>query len=143
MISKASKSFTISHIIHGTIDGTHYLLGDKGYPLLTQWLMMQHRKGKHKILESLYNKRHKRGKSTIKSEFGVFEKLVMNCNGKIEIHIDIIYHHLITCCSILHNLFFGHHKFDVGYILCLLQEEHATQNKYATQRQHLPHDAIS
>ncbi len=74
---------------------------------------------------------------------GYLDKLVMNCNGKIEIHIDVVYHHLISCCAILHNLFFGHHKIDVGYILCLLQEEQATQNKYATQRQQLPHDAIN
>ncbi len=64
----------IPNIIHGTIDGTHYILGDKVYPLLFQWLMMQHRKGEQKILESLYNKRHKRRRSIVKSEFGIFEK---------------------------------------------------------------------
>lgn len=86
----------------------------------------------------MYNKRHKRGRSIIKSEFGIFEKTYHELNGKIEIHIDILYHYLITCADILHNLFLDHHKIDVGYILCLLQEEQATQNKYATQRQHLP-----
>lgn len=44
----------IPNITHGTIDGTQYLLGDNWYNViqLSQWLMMQHRKGEHKMLES-------------------------------------------------------------------------------------------
>jgi hypothetical protein len=75
IVIQGSKVFcNIPNIIHGTIDGTHYLLRDKGYPLLSQWLMMHHRKGEHNFSESLYNKMHKRGRSIVKSEFGIFEK---------------------------------------------------------------------
>jgi hypothetical protein len=53
--------YNIPNIIRGTIEGTHYLFSDKGYPLLSQRLMMQHRKGEHNILESLYKRGIKEG----------------------------------------------------------------------------------
>jgi len=39
-----------------------YLLGNKGYPLLP-WILTPYREGRLIVLEELYNKKHKRGKS--------------------------------------------------------------------------------
>ncbi len=35
-----------------------FLLGNKGYPLLS-WLMMPHGEGDHNLFEMLYNEKHK------------------------------------------------------------------------------------
>jgi hypothetical protein len=46
----------------GAIEGfAPYLLGDKGYSLLS-WIMTPHKEGQqHSMLELLYNRKHKQG----------------------------------------------------------------------------------
>jgi MoaA/NifB/PqqE/SkfB family radical SAM enzyme len=46
-----------------------YLLGDKGYTLIT-WIMTPFKKeGEHSILDLLYNRKHKRGRPVIENVF--------------------------------------------------------------------------
>jgi hypothetical protein len=54
----------------------------KGYPMLS-WLMTLHKQGKHILLESLYNTRHKRGWLIIENAFGIsIKKPFVNYMGK-------------------------------------------------------------
>lgn len=55
----------------GSQDGVpHYMLRDKGHPLLP-WLTTPHKERKHStILKHLYNHKHKKGKSAIEMPLG-------------------------------------------------------------------------
>jgi len=57
-------------------------INSKGYPMLS-WLMTLHKQGKHILLESLYNTRHKRGWLIIENAFGIsIKKPFVNYMGK-------------------------------------------------------------
>jgi hypothetical protein len=51
-----------------------FLLGDSGYPLLP-WLMTPHRgHNQPTILESLYNKKLRRGRGVVENAFGILKQ---------------------------------------------------------------------
>ncbi len=80
-----------------------YLLGDKGYPLIT-WIMTPFKKeGQHSILEILYNRKHKRGRLVVENIFGILKKTFKELQ-KFELHVTFL-HDVFTCCCLLHNLF--------------------------------------
>ena len=68
------RKATYGQIVQGLAisqDGfTPYLLGAKGYHLLP-WLMTPYREGRHTVLETLYQRKHKRGRSVIEHAFGI------------------------------------------------------------------------
>ena len=71
------KKATYGRIVEGLAvsqDGfTPYLLGDKGYPLFP-WLMTPYREGRHTVLETLYQRKHKRGRSVLENAFGILKQ---------------------------------------------------------------------
>jgi hypothetical protein len=51
-----------------------YLVGDKGYPLIS-WIMMPYNEeGQHLILEFLYNMKHKRDHFVVENAFSILKK---------------------------------------------------------------------
>jgi hypothetical protein len=80
-----------------------YLLGDKGYPLLT-WLMVPY-KDDHPLsmLERLYNKRMRQGRPVVECAFGVIKctwrELLHQSNLSIDIMLDVV-----ATCVILYNM---------------------------------------
>jgi hypothetical protein len=50
-----------------------YILGDKGYPLIS-WIMTPFKEDvNHTILKFLYNKKHKRGQSVVENSFEILK----------------------------------------------------------------------
>ena len=75
------------------MDGyTPYLFGDEGYPCL-KWIMTPYKEtgtARHSLLELLYNKWHKRGRSVVVYAFGVMKKTFCEMLGTSELHISIL-----------------------------------------------------
>jgi hypothetical protein len=89
-----------------------YLLGDKGYPLL-DWLVTPHEEeSNHNVLQQLFNRKHKRGRSIVKNAFGIFKKTFQELHGKM--HFPLVPDLVIYC--ILNNLL-GRHEINVDIIL--------------------------
>ncbi len=59
-----------------------FLLGDKGYPLLS-WLMTPTKEGNHNLLEMLYTRKHKQARSVVENNFGILKKIFHQLKGKI------------------------------------------------------------
>ncbi len=79
-----------------------YVLGDKGYPLLS-WLMTPNREGDMNLLKQLYNRKYKQKKSLIKKGFNIFKFVFCEIQRKTEMDVAII-PNFMTCCMMLHNL---------------------------------------
>ncbi len=87
-----------------------YMLGDKGYPLL-DWLVTPHQEeSDHKVLQQVFNRKHKQGKSIVKNAFWDLQEN----HGKIDMHVLLIPDSIILC--ILNNLL-GSHEINVDIIL--------------------------
>lgn len=98
-----------------------YLLGDKGYPLL-QYIMTPHREGRLTILEQLYNRKHKRGRSVVEHTFGVLKQTFRELMKKSELHVTFLPDVVMACCY-LHNILLGQHPHEVERLMELLQVE--------------------
>jgi len=85
------------------VDGfSLYLLGDKGYTLIT-WIMTPFKKeGQHSILDILYNRKHKRGRLVVENFFSILKKIFRKLQ-KFELHVTFL-HDVFTCYYLLHNV---------------------------------------
>jgi hypothetical protein len=108
-----------------------FLLGDKGYPLLS-WLMTPPKEGNHNLFEMLYNRKHKQVRFVIENVFGVLKKIFHELQRKIEMHINFAPNY-ITCCCLLHNLLICHCEIVVEQISIVLDEEDAATQNFITQ----------
>jgi hypothetical protein len=66
-----------------------------------------HKEGQqHLVLELLYDRKHKHGRSIMKSAFGSLKKTFKKIFCKIELDITLVLI-VFTCCFFFHNLIFG------------------------------------
>jgi hypothetical protein len=81
-----------------------YLLGDKGYPLLS-WIITPFKDDGHprSLAEAYFNKRHRRGRSVVENAFGLLKENWREMGRKTDLHISIV-PDVFYCCCILHNL---------------------------------------
>jgi hypothetical protein len=81
-----------------------FLLADKGYPLLS-WLMTPFREDgeDRSVVESLYNRRHRRGRFVVENAFGLMKVNWREMLGKTKLQVHIVSDVFYACC-ILHNL---------------------------------------
>jgi hypothetical protein len=83
---------------------TPYLLGDKGYPLLS-WIMVPFKDNgqPRSPAQTYYNKRHRRGRSVVENAFGLLKENWREMGKKTDLHITIVPDVFYYCC-VLHNL---------------------------------------
>jgi hypothetical protein len=81
-----------------------YLLGDKGYPLLS-WIMVSFKfdSQPRSLAETYFNKRHRRGRSVVENVFGLLKENWLEVGKKMDLHVSIV-PDIFYCCCILHNL---------------------------------------
>ena len=114
---------------NGLIDGLSiseegfrpYLLGDKGYPLLP-WILTPHREGRLTVLEELYNRKHKRGRSVVENTFRILKQSFRELGKKSELHVTFLPDVVVACCY-LHNLLLGQETHEVERLLETLSIE--------------------
>ena len=114
---------------NGLIDGLSiseegfrpYLLGDKGYPLLP-WILTPYREGRLTVLEELYNRKHKCGRSVVENTFGILKQSFRELGKKSELHVTFLPDVVVACCY-LHNLLLGQETHEVERLLETLSIE--------------------
>jgi hypothetical protein len=80
-----------------------YILGNKGYPLIS-WIMTPFKEdANHTILKFLYNKKHKRGQSVVDFFFEILKITFKELLGKSKLGVTFLLDVFIPCC-LLHNL---------------------------------------
>jgi hypothetical protein len=95
-----------------------YLLGDKGYPLLP-FIMIPHREGRLTVLEQLYNRKHKRGRSVVEHTFGILKQSFRELMKKSELHVTFLPDVVMACCY-LYNVLLGQDPYEVERLIKLL-----------------------
>jgi hypothetical protein len=107
---------------HGVDGFSPYLLGDSGYPLLP-WLMVPHRNMRNlSVLETLFNRKLRRGRSMVKNAFGILKQTFRELLVKSE--LDVVFlPDVITCYAILHNVLLGQSHEEVERLLQVLRRE--------------------
>jgi hypothetical protein len=99
-----------------------YLLEDSGYPLLHS-LMVPHRGPGHlTIAEALYNRKLRKGRCVVENAFGILKQTFRELLGKSDISVTFL-PDVITCCTILHNVFLGQSHEDVERFMEVLRTE--------------------
>ncbi len=84
----------------------HYILGDKGYPLIS-WIMTPFKEdANHTILKFLYNKKHKRGQSVVQNSFGILKITLRELLRKSKLGVTFLLDVFISCCLLHHLLRF-------------------------------------
>jgi hypothetical protein len=112
----------INHRILNDQDGlvhegfTPYLLGDKGYPLLT-WLMVAYKDDRPlSVLEKLYNKRMRRGRSVVECAFGILKcnwwELLHDSSLSVDIMPDVV-----AACALLYNMVLTDKDVDIELLM--------------------------
>jgi hypothetical protein len=99
-----------------------YLLGAKGYPLLS-WLMVPHKEVRPlSVLERLYNKRLRRGRCVVENAFGLLKMnwrvLLTKSDLSVKIMPDVVY-----ACAILNNLIMSDRDVDVEAMTEIMERE--------------------
>ena len=79
-----------------------YLLGDSGYPNLP-WLVTPHRGNNLTMLETLYNRKLRRGRGVVENAFGILKTTWRELLGKSDLNV-VYMPDVITACAILHNI---------------------------------------
>jgi hypothetical protein len=81
-----------------------YLLGNKGYPLLS-WLIVPIKDDGQpcSLAETYFNKRHWRGRSIVENAFGLLKENWREMGKKSELHVTLI-PDMFYCCCTLYNL---------------------------------------
>jgi hypothetical protein len=84
-----------------------YLLGDKGYPLLS-WILTPFKDDgqPRSIIERIYNKKHRRGRSVVENAFGLMKQSWREMLKKTELNVKFVPDVVLACC-ILHNMVMG------------------------------------
>ena len=104
-----------------------YLLGNSGYPLLP-WLMTPHRNVRNPtVLESLYNRKLRRGRVVVENAFGILKQSWRELLHKIELEVTYL-PDVITACVLLHNFLLRQASDDVNRLLGVLHAEGWRQN---------------
>ena len=99
-----------------------YLLRDSGYPLLP-WLLVPHRgQGNLPIVDSLFNKKLRRGRGIVENAFGILKQTFRELLVKSDLSVTFL-PDVITCCAILHNVLLGQSHGDVERLLQVLCNE--------------------
>jgi hypothetical protein len=96
---------------------TPYLLGDKGYPLLS-WIMVPFKDDgqPRSLAETYFNKRHRRGRSVVENAFELLKENWREMGRKTDLHVSIV-PDVFYCCCILHNLIIRQGIVDVEDIM--------------------------
>jgi hypothetical protein len=99
-----------------------YLLGDSGYPLLP-WLMVPHKNVRNlSVLETLFNKKLRKGRSVVENAFGILKQTFKELLVKSE--LDVVFlPDVITCCAILHNVLLRQSHNEVKQFMQVLRRE--------------------
>ena len=101
---------------------THYLLGDFGYPLLP-WLLVPHKgQGNLPIVQTLFNKKLRRGRGVVENAFGILKQTFHELLVKSDLSVTFL-PDVITACALLHNVLLGQCHGDVERLLQVLQTE--------------------
>jgi hypothetical protein len=84
-----------------------YIMGDKGYPLIS-WIMTPFKEEGHLfVLELLHNKKHKRGHLVMENVFNIPKKTFHELLAKFYFSVSFLLN-VFTCCHLLHNLLIFH-----------------------------------
>lgn len=94
--------------------------------------MTPHREGRLTILEQLYNRKHKRGRSVVEHTFGILKQTFRELMKKSELHVTFLPDAVMACCY-LHNILLGQHPHEVERLMELLQVEGLANGDAADQ----------
>jgi hypothetical protein len=84
-----------------------YIMGDKGYPLIS-WIMIPFKEERHLfVLELLHNKKHKRGHLVMENVFNIPKKTFRELLAKFYFSVSIL-PNVFNFCHLLHNLLIFH-----------------------------------
>jgi hypothetical protein len=99
-----------------------YLLGDKGYPLLS-WLMVPHKDDRPLIvLERLYNKRLRRGRCVVENAFGLLKMNWQVLLTKSDLSVNIMPD--VVCAYVIqNNLILNDRDVDVDAMIEIMERE--------------------
>jgi hypothetical protein len=64
------------------------------------------------VLEALFNKRHRRGRSVVENAFGLLKESWQILLNRCDLHVKII-PDVFVCCCILYNLLLQQEEVDV------------------------------
>ena len=101
-------------IVH---EGFHpYLLGDKGYPLLT-WIMVPYKDDRPlSVLEKLFNKKMRRGRSVVECAFGILKSNWRELLRESDLSVNIM-PDVVSAYALLHNLILNDKDVDVNELM--------------------------
>jgi hypothetical protein len=68
------------------------------------------------VLEALFNKRHRRGRSVVENAFGLLKESWRILLNRCDLHVKII-PNVFVCCCILHNLLLQRKEVDVKELM--------------------------
>jgi hypothetical protein len=74
------------------------------------------------VLEALFNKNHRRGRSVVGNAFGLLKESWRILLNKCDLHVKII-PNVFVCCCILHNLLLQLEEVDVEELICRMVVE--------------------
>lgn len=100
-----------------------YLLGDKGYPLLS-WILTPVKDDGHElsVIEYIYNKKHRRGRSVVENAFGILKQSWRELLHGSELDVKFI-PDVVVCCCVLHNLLIGGSEVQLEELMQVLHHE--------------------
>jgi hypothetical protein len=99
-----------------------YLLGDKGYHLLSR-LMVPHKDDRPlSVVERLYNKRLRRGRRVVENAFGLLKMnwrvLLIKPDLSVNIILDVV-----CACAILNNMILSDRDVDVDAMIQIMEHK--------------------
>jgi len=102
--------------------------------------MTPYREGRHIVLETLYERKHKRGRSVIEHVFGIFKQIFHELQYKLDLHVTFL-PDFVTCCCYLHNLLLGQDEEQVQKLMERLRNE-GLENEDIVENLDLPEVGI-
>jgi hypothetical protein len=94
------------------------------------------------VLEQLYNRKHKRGRSVVEHTFGILKQSFRELLKKSELQVTFFPDVVMACCY-LYNLLLGQDPFEVQRFLKLLQIEGLENNEAEYEENvHLQEDNV-
>lgn len=112
------RQHILIHVDRGSQNGIcPYLLGDKGN-LLLDWMLVPYEDDGHErsVLEALFNKSHRRGRSVVENAFGLLKENWRILLNKCDLFVKII-PNVFVCCCIMHNLLLQREEVDVEELM--------------------------
>jgi hypothetical protein len=94
--------------------------------------MTPHREGRLTVLEQLYNRKHKCGRSVVKHMFGILKQSFRELMKKSELNVTNLQDVVMACCY-LHNVLLEQDPYEVEWLMELLQIEGLVNDEAANE----------